>query len=88
MEEEDPTGDFDDGEADSASQDLTAQLVKRLVRYAIACEYSRLPIRREGIREKGSYRHLPPTPPFISVSHIPFAETYAPASLRTSCAAV
>ena len=63
MDEEDPTGDFDDGEAGSASQDLTAQLVKRLVRYAIACEYSRLPIRREGIREKGSCDRRPASPP-------------------------
>ena len=48
-----PVDDAEEAE-DSASQDLTAQLVKRLVRYAIACEYSRLPIRREGIREKGT----------------------------------
>jgi melanoma-associated antigen len=29
------------------------QFVKKLVRYALACEYSRLPIRREGIKDKG-----------------------------------
>lgn len=29
------------------------QLVKKLVRYALACEFGRVPIRREGIREKG-----------------------------------
>lgn len=28
------------------------QLVKKLVRYALACEYARLPIKRDGIREK------------------------------------
>jgi hypothetical protein len=39
----------DEGE-DGGSQD---QLVKKLVRYALACEYSRQPIRREGIRDKG-----------------------------------
>lgn len=37
------------------------QLVKRLVRYALACEYSRTPIRREGIKEKGVLLH-PPDP--------------------------
>lgn len=31
------------------------QLVKKLVRYALACEYSRQPIRREGIRDKGRF---------------------------------
>jgi melanoma-associated antigen len=29
------------------------QFVKKLVRYALACEYARLPIRREGIKDKG-----------------------------------
>ncbi|KAI0431773.1 MAGE protein [Xylaria sp. FL1042] len=35
--------------ADSTSDD---QLVKKLVRYALACEYARIPIRRDGIRDK------------------------------------
>ncbi|KAI1362422.1 MAGE protein [Xylaria arbuscula] len=35
--------------ADNTSDD---QLVKKLVRYALACEYARIPIRRDGIREK------------------------------------
>ncbi|KAI1354041.1 MAGE protein [Xylaria sp. FL0043] len=35
--------------ADSSSDD---QLVKKLVRYALACEYARIPIRRDGIRDK------------------------------------
>lgn len=30
-----------------------AQLVKKLVRYALACDFSRTPIRRDGIKEKG-----------------------------------
>jgi len=34
------------------------QFVKKLVRYALACEYARLPIRREGIKEKGQYSTL------------------------------
>ncbi|KAI1198277.1 MAGE protein [Nemania serpens] len=35
--------------ADNGSED---QLVKKLVRYALACEYARIPIRRDGIRDK------------------------------------
>ncbi|KAI8953432.1 MAGE protein [Xylaria longipes] len=35
--------------ADGTSDD---QLVKKLVRYALACEYARIPIRRDGIRDK------------------------------------
>ena len=35
------------------NQGLLAQLVKSLVRYALACEHSRIPIRRDAIREKG-----------------------------------
>lgn len=34
------------------------QLIKKLVRYALACEYSRIPIKRDGIREKGRARKL------------------------------
>jgi len=34
-------------------EDETSQLIKKLVRYALACEFSRTPIRRDGIREKG-----------------------------------
>jgi len=37
-----------DGDVDSQDQ-----LVKKLVRYALACEYQRVPIRRTGITEKG-----------------------------------
>lgn len=29
------------------------QLAKKLVRYALSCEFARTPIRRQGIREKG-----------------------------------
>lgn len=41
--------DMPDADAEPNSQD---QLVKKLVRYALACEYQRLPIRRNGIAEK------------------------------------
>lgn len=47
--EEDQDGDVDmerTGDADD-------QLVKKLVRYALACEYARIPIKRDGIRDKG-----------------------------------
>ncbi|KAK4242025.1 MAGE family-domain-containing protein [Achaetomium macrosporum] len=44
-----------DGDArmeDVGHRDETSQLIKNLVRYALACEYSRTPIRRDGIRDK------------------------------------
>ncbi|KAL2142457.1 hypothetical protein VTI28DRAFT_1166 [Corynascus sepedonium] len=46
----DEDGDEHMGEA--GQRDETSQLIKNLVRYALACEYSRTPIRRDGIREK------------------------------------
>jgi hypothetical protein len=39
---------------DAGPRDETSQLIKSLVRYALACEYSRTSIRRDGIREKGT----------------------------------
>jgi len=39
-----------DADTEPSSED---QLVKKLVRYALACEFQRLPIRRTGITEKG-----------------------------------
>jgi MAGE family len=39
-------------------RDETSQLIKKLVRYALACEYSRTPIRRDGVKEKGTRRAL------------------------------
>lgn len=41
--------DTDDRPEQSADQ----QLAKKLVRYAISCEYSRTAIRRDGIKERG-----------------------------------
>lgn len=56
--------DEDEPMDDDDSRTETSQLIKNLVRYALACEYSRTPIRRDGIREKGTkpvascrYRH-------------------------------
>ncbi|KAI2463580.1 MAGE-domain-containing protein [Annulohypoxylon bovei var. microspora] len=47
--EEDQDGDVDMEKAGDGADD---QLVKKLVRYALACEYARIPIRRDGIRDK------------------------------------
>ncbi|KAI2634670.1 MAGE-domain-containing protein [Hypomontagnella submonticulosa] len=46
---EDQDGDVDMDRAGGSTED---QLVKKLVRYALACEYARIPIRRDGIRDK------------------------------------
>ena len=45
----DEEGDMSMAGADGSDEQ---QLVKKLVRYALACEYARLPIKRDGIREK------------------------------------
>lgn len=39
---------------DASSDGELSSMIKSLVRYALACEFSRTPIRREGIREKGT----------------------------------
>ena len=40
-----------------SSDDSQPILIKKLIRYALACEHARLPIRREGIREKVFGKH-------------------------------
>ncbi|KAI4860968.1 MAGE-domain-containing protein [Hypoxylon rubiginosum] len=47
--EEDQDGDVSMERAGDGTDD---QLVKKLVRYALACEYARIPIKRDGIRDK------------------------------------
>ncbi|KAI0112847.1 MAGE-domain-containing protein [Daldinia grandis] len=47
--EEDQDGDVDMERTGDGTDD---QLVKKLVRYALACEYARMPIKRDGIRDK------------------------------------
>ncbi|RYO86170.1 hypothetical protein DL766_001972 [Monosporascus sp. MC13-8B] len=42
----------DDVDMDRSAQGDEEQLIKKLVRYALACEYARIPIRRDGIRDK------------------------------------
>jgi len=50
-EAEEEAGDDEmDVDEDPDSQD---QLVKKFVRYALACEYQRIPIRRTGISDNG-----------------------------------
>ncbi|KAI0886095.1 MAGE-domain-containing protein [Annulohypoxylon maeteangense] len=49
VSEEDQDGDVEMGRTGDGAED---QLVKKLVRYALACEYARIPIRRDGIRDK------------------------------------
>jgi hypothetical protein len=49
----DVDSDGDEHMDEVGSRDETRQLIKNLVRYALACEYSRTPIRRDGIKEKG-----------------------------------
>lgn len=56
----------DDEEANDMTMELDHQpgggfedqLAKKLVRYALSCEFSRTPIRRQAVREKGE---APPT---------------------------
>jgi hypothetical protein len=58
-EEDDGDSDQEDRRQPGDEMDLDAgsnadvQMAKRLIRYAMACEYSRTSIRREGIRDKG-----------------------------------
>lgn len=58
QEDSDASDDDHDGdvEMDRAADGTGDQLVKKLVRYALACEYARIPIRRDGIRDKGGFK--------------------------------
>ncbi|KAL2259902.1 hypothetical protein VTK26DRAFT_6257 [Humicola hyalothermophila] len=44
--------DGDERMGDVGERNETGQMIKNLVRYALACEYARTPIRRDGIKEK------------------------------------
>ena len=59
---DDGDGDSDERMRDSGPRDETSQLIKNLVRYALACEYSRTPIRRDGIKDKGTAHKYPAGP--------------------------
>ena len=59
-EAEEEVASDDDQAADEMDVDPSTQaqsaddiLAKKLVRYALSCEYSRTPIRRDGIKERG-----------------------------------
>ncbi|KXX82614.1 Non-structural maintenance of chromosome element 3 [Madurella mycetomatis] len=54
MQSQPPEADYDSDERmeDVGQSDETSQLIKNLVRYALACEYSRTLIRRNDIRSK------------------------------------
>jgi hypothetical protein len=59
----DDEADADDGDDmdldDHQGQSADDQMAKKLVRYALSCEYSRTTIKRDGIRERGkSYEGL------------------------------
>ncbi|PQE27035.1 MAGE family protein [Rutstroemia sp. NJR-2017a BBW] len=41
---------------DGSEEDSQDQVVKKLVRYALACEFQRLPITRTGIKEKADVK--------------------------------
>ncbi|KAI1766013.1 MAGE-domain-containing protein [Hypoxylon sp. FL1150] len=49
VSEEAPDGDVD---MEGSGDGMEDQQVKKLVRYALACEYARIPIKRDGIRDK------------------------------------
>jgi hypothetical protein len=51
--EEPPVVDADGDTEVGADPRESSGLAMKLVRYALACEFGRVPIKREGIREKG-----------------------------------
>lgn len=55
--DEDSEGASEEAGGAEGDGSIETQLIKKLVRYALACEYSRTPIRREGIRDKGKGHH-------------------------------
>lgn len=59
---DDESGDALDGPDASAPSSLHRELAKKLVRYALSSEYSRTPIRRDGIKERGRYPAVAPPP--------------------------
>lgn len=58
-EDEEEEEEEDNGEEmDVEGQEGEEQLVKKFVRYVLACEYQRIPIRRVAVSEKGLYHSL------------------------------
>ncbi|KAL7920069.1 MAGE family domain-containing protein [Trichoderma austrokoningii] len=56
-EQEEESPDEEDTEMSDTNSTIYKQLARKLVRYAIACEYSRTPIRRDGIKERVLGKH-------------------------------
>lgn len=54
-QEETPDYDEDLDEEEEHGSGSVAQLSKNLVRYALACEYSRTPIKRQDVNQKGMW---------------------------------
>lgn len=60
MDDQENEDDLDDEERDEEEmsqhpgRSADEQMAKKLVRYAISCEYSRTTIRRDGIKERGN----------------------------------
>ncbi|KAI3398589.1 hypothetical protein diail_8937 [Diaporthe ilicicola] len=52
VEEADEADEADEGQDGEQAESADGQLIKKLVRYAMACDFSRAPIRRDGIKEK------------------------------------
>lgn len=49
---EDEDNEVEEDEPQDVAESPDSQLIKKLVRYAMACDFSRTPIRRDGIKEK------------------------------------
>jgi hypothetical protein len=52
----------ENGSANGSGSGSVQQLAKNLVRYALACEYARRPIKRQEINEKGEQQSRAPLP--------------------------
>ncbi|KAG8166841.1 hypothetical protein KVR01_002530 [Diaporthe batatas] len=52
VDEEEEAEDAEDAEDGDQVESADGQLIKKLVRYALACDFARAPIRRDGIKEK------------------------------------
>jgi hypothetical protein len=57
-EEEEEEEQQENGDGIDATHEATEQLVKKFVRYALACEYQRIPIRRAAVTEKGRFQNI------------------------------
>jgi hypothetical protein len=56
---EDAEDEVDEEEEHDSGSGTVAQLSKNFVRYALACEYSRIPIKRQDVSQKGMRSAIP-----------------------------